>query len=314
MTTEIVVSLALAVAVISFISGIVVMWYLRPKKLSVEELSEYQIHPDIPSLFKVFNKTRIQYNQVGAGPDLILLHGIGASTFIWRRLIPLLKEKYRVTAIDMPGFGRSQKVLDFDLNLDSMSDFLVNFLSDIGIEKFDIVGSSMGGAIALWIAKKYPAKCGRVLTIAAATHKSLLRYPTLGLKILTPLHFFINKKTMLVAVRNVIKQKDLITDELVNGYLLPFRDRGEAWRSFLSAMAIVGDPRMPQELQELNSHATFRNKILWGDQDSVVPKWVQDELKQVLPRSEFEILPGLGHHPFEDDPEKVSMIIQKFFD
>ncbi len=305
--------LVCTLALITITSSFILIWWLQPKLASEEELADYRIHPDIPSQFKVFQKTRIQYNQIGTGPDLVFLHGIGASTFIWRKLLLLLAMNYRVTAIDMPGFGRSQKILEFDLNLDSMSDFVVQFLDDIGIEKFDLVGSSMGGAIALWIAKKYPQKCRRVLSIAAATHKSLIRYPTLGLKMLKPLHFLVNKKTMLVAIHNVIRQRDLITDDLVNGYLLPFRDSGDAWRSFLRATVIVGDSRMPSELSILNSYPEFRHKILWGDADRVVPRWVQDELKKVLPQSEFEILPKLGHHPFEEDPEKIAGIIQKFF-
>ena len=305
--------LLLILVAIVLVSSFGTVLYLRPKRASEVELSNYQIHNEVPSLFRIFDGTKIHYNQLGQGPDLVFLHGIGASTFIWRQLLPILAKNFRVTAIDMPGFGRSQKSLDFHFDLDSMADFVAKFLTDLGVEKFDLVGSSMGGSIALWIAKKNRARCSRVLTIAPATNKSLIRYPPLGLKVMKPLHFLVNKRTMFVAVANVVKRRDLLTDAMIEGYLLPFRDKGEAWQSFLKATAIVGDHRMPAELAELNSRPEFQHKIIWGDDDRVVPRRVQDELLKVLPRSEFEVLKGLGHHPFEDDPDKISLIIQNFF-
>ncbi len=292
---------------------VLAVWILRPAIAQREELLNFRIHPEVPSLFMTFNGVEIHYHQIGTGPDLVLLHGIGASTFIWRDLIPPLSLQFRVTAIDMPGFGRSQKVCDFKYDLDSISDFVVNFLAYINIRSFGLVGSSMGGNISLWIAKKHRASCHQVLTIAPGTHRSLIRYPKSVLRWMGPLHFCINRFTMKIAVRNVVKNKLTITDKVVAGYLLPFRDKGDAWRCFLKATSIIGDHRLPDELTELNLRAEFRHLNLWGDEDRIVPQWVQDELKAILNRSEFKILSSLGHHPFEEDPIGIAGPIQNFF-
>ena len=302
--------------IIFFVATIVLFllaWMIRPTRATTDELKNFLIHPAIPSQFKNFEGIEIHFHQVGTGPDLVLIHGIGASTYIWRNLIPILSRQFRVTAIDLPGFGRSQKVHNFNFSLDSMSEFVAKFLASVGVLQFGLVGSSMGANISLWIAKNHPTKCNRVVSIAPAADPSLVVYSKFILSLLRPLHFLVNSWTMKMAVHNVLNNKKFANSELVQGYLLPFRDDGSAWKCFLNATHIVRDPRLPTELAELNSRPEFHHLSLWGDDDRVVPKRVQDELKKILSNSQFLVLKSLGHHPFEEDPAGIALLIEDFF-
>ncbi len=284
----------------------------RPKILSEAERKSFRIHPDVPSLFKTFDGIEIHYHQFGQGPDLVFLHGLGASTFIFRKILPRLANHFRITAIDMPGFGRSQKLLSFSYQLDEMTDYLSRFLTEVNVETFSLVGSSMGGSIALWISRRARHRCSKVITIAAATHRKLVRHPVALMQLLAPLHFFINRSSIYSALAKLTLEPSIINEEMISGYLLPFRDHGEAWRCFLKSTRIIDDHRMPAELSELHLRPEFQHLMVYGDADKIVPMWVQEELRKVLPSSRFEILPRLGHHPFEEDPAKIIQLIESF--
>ncbi|MEZ4873623.1 MAG: alpha/beta fold hydrolase [Bdellovibrionales bacterium] len=80
------------------------------------------------------------------------MHGLGASVYIWRFIFKPLAKYFRVTALDLPGFGRSSKPIA-DYGLDAQSDRLLTALDRLDIKTAHFVGSSMGGALSLWLAK-----------------------------------------------------------------------------------------------------------------------------------------------------------------
>ncbi len=84
-------------------------WKLLSKKSELPPSSTLEFFDSLESQFASVENFTIHYLQTGKGPHLVLLHGIGASTFTWRFLIPLFSKKYTVTIIDIPGFGKSSK-------------------------------------------------------------------------------------------------------------------------------------------------------------------------------------------------------------
>lgn len=303
---------ASTVVLAAFLALAFFIYRLKPRPLTDKERKSIRIHPEIPSQFKVYDGIEIHFHQLGEGPDLVLLHGIGASTFIFRDILIPLSKNFRVTAIDMPGFGLSQKDLNFGYRLDEMTDYLSRFLTSIQVETFSMVGSSMGGSIALWIARRSRHRCTKLITIAASTHRKLIRHPVAVMELMSPLHFLINRLTIKNALANLTITPSIITASMIEGYLTPFKDHGEAWSCFLKSTRIIDDHRMPDELAELNLRSEFQHLMIYGEKDKVVPLWVQEELHKVLPRSEFKILKGLGHHPFEEDPQQLIDLIQNF--
>ena len=94
---------------------------------------------------------RIQYYDVGSGPAIVLLHGLGSSAKgDWGRCIMPLAERHRVLALDQLGFGASDKPF-IDYGIQTWVDFLGEFLREKKVGQFTLAGESLGG----WVAAKY---------------------------------------------------------------------------------------------------------------------------------------------------------------
>jgi len=276
-----------------------------PPSTSPQTLSE--LIPD--SKFVTVNGAHLHYVQAGEGDDIVLLHGIGASVYIWRFLFPILQVRHRVTAFDFAGFGKSSKQMSHGYGLDAQAESIANALTAIGIEKAALVGSSMGGAIALWMAQRWPKRFHHVIGLGPHTDSS--RVPGLSQHFASAAPLFrhtVNKQSIKLILSFILSNKTLITDEVVEKYLEPFRDRGESLRAFVAATAVLADRRLPRALAGLKA----RTLIVWGESDSLVPRSSLKKLRKVLPDAVFIDHPTGGHHLMEDEPAFVAKKIEMF--
>lgn len=241
----------------------------------------------------------------------MFLHGIGASTYTWRFLPPLLADKFTLTFVDIPGFGRSSKVPERDHGLDEQAKTLSLFLTQIGIDKADLVGSSMGGAIALWMARTEHERFNKVAVIAPAASSLLLPLDIARLSSLAlpTTQLFLNKHFFKTTLKRVFARHDLITDEVIRNYQRPYLEDAKSLQTFIRATSILSDSRLPNELGIVKSDVL----ILYGAKDKLVPKKVIDLLRKALPTARYVEHPTAGHHPQEDDPEWLAKELRHFF-
>ena len=116
----------------------------------------------------ILNDPFISYIDTGKGNNtILLLHGLGSNAGFWRYNIPELAKKYRVIAIDLPGYGTSQKG-NYSYSMTFFSDEIKKVIDKLNIKKFDLVGHSMGGQIAITFALKYPNKIHKLILISPA--------------------------------------------------------------------------------------------------------------------------------------------------
>lgn len=273
---------------------------LRPVSsiASKEEGSALQI-PLPESRYIEIDGVNVHFTQGGAGADVVLLHGIGASVYVWRFLFPLLQSKVRVTAIDLPGFGKSTKDAGRDYGLDSQSEIIAKALEVIGITNATLIGSSMGGAIALWLGKKYPERFAKVVAIGPATDNRLV--PALADLFGPMAPFFrhaLNRHSMRLILTRVLRRNELITKESVEAYLEPFRGNTDAIKAFWASLTLLSDKRLPDELVDIK----IKVLVLYGERDFMVPRSSIDKLLQHLPQATFLSHPHGGHHVMEDEP------------
>lgn len=304
METWIIVSL-----LILFCLGVAAFFWFRRKRLApatVDSLAE--LIPD--SHFLEIGDLRMHYIQAGAGDDLVLIHGIGASTFTWRLLFPLLQGRYRVTAIDLPGFGLSSKLPARDYGLDAQSQAVAEALTALKIEKATLIGSSMGGAISLWMAKLFPERFSRVVTLSPATNSSVVPTQLRHVALASPLlRRALNKAFIKRMVTRVVSDPALITDSVIEAYMKPFtEDNGSGVRSFWLAMSLLSDRRLPRELKDLKADVL----ILYGARDLLVTRRSIQQLVKVLPKAQLVINEKGGHHVMEDNPDWTAERIEEF--
>jgi len=120
------------------------------------------------------NNFSIRYRELGNGMPLILVHGIAGFLEEWESAMNLLCKKYRVIALDLPGHGLSDKP-DISYTLDFLAVFLKDFIQAVSEEKIYLAGHSLGGAICLNFAIKYPHLVDRLIIVNSAFVKIPLK-------------------------------------------------------------------------------------------------------------------------------------------
>jgi pimeloyl-ACP methyl ester carboxylesterase len=251
----------------------------------------------------------VAYRQCGHGPDLLCLHGIGASMLIYRRLAPLLAGDYRITFVDFPGFGASAKPRKFSYTLDEQAAHLARIITTLRLKRPLAIASSMGGAIALKAATDGPDLFRGVVALAPAVDPR--RVPTVLLPLAKHAHRFhriSSLTTTRAAVQAVIARRELITPALVALYQEPFRDQGDSSSAFMKAFALLADTRMPNLFRTMTTPLL----IIRGLRDRLVKQAGCEDLRRAVKNAKLITHPSAGHHIMEDEPEFIANEIRKF--
>jgi len=249
----------------------------------------------------------------GAGPPLLLIHGLGASSFSFRKNRLPLGEKFRVLAVDLPAHGSSPAPIDADYRLEALTQGLNDFLELQGLRQVAVAGNCLGGSLALMLARDYPERISALILLdpaVALTRVPWMFYP-LRLPVLGGMAAALaGPWTIPFALRLAYHRWELITPEVVAGYARPFRElpRRLAFRRFCQQLKIPPLPEIEGMLQKISQPAV----LIWGKEDHILPvsqaSWVQER----LPQAEPHILRDVGHAPQEEAPDAVNEIIIDF--
>src|SRR5215216_4945751 len=120
-----------------------------------------QVNAQTPKEITIYGQ-KIHYIEAGSGPNLILLHGLGGSSQVWQFNIGPLAEKYHVFVPDQIGFGKSDKPL-VNYRIRTYVDFLDQFCKQLKIERTSLVGSSMGGWVAVLYTASFPDRVDKLV-------------------------------------------------------------------------------------------------------------------------------------------------------
>ncbi|MEO1519413.1 MAG: alpha/beta fold hydrolase [Cyanobacteria bacterium J06633_2] len=266
----------------------------------------------------------ICYTAVGQGQPIVLVHGFGASIGHWRKNIPELAEAgYRVFAIDLLGFGQSDKP-PLNYSLEVWQELLYDFWTAHIQTPATFVGNSIGGLLTLMMMAKHPdaASSGVLLNCAGGlNHRPSELNPVLRFVmgsfttlVSSPVTgpFVFNRIRQKSRLRSTLKQvyvdQTAITDELIDILYEPSCDPG-AQKVFAS---IVTAPAGPHPT-ELLPHIQQPLLILWGENDPWTPikgaAIYQDMAQQEPHRVQFDTIPNAGHCPHDEHPEQVNRFI-----
>jgi len=252
----------------------------------------------------------VHYIQEGLGPDLLLVHGIGASIFCWRRIFGKLTKKYRVTAIDLPGFGQSDKDSELDYGLDAQTKRLARIIETLKLEPCFIVGCSMGGALALWLQKERPDLVRKAAVIGPAAHREIVFINTRKLEPLVRLigHRLVTPYIIEKIYRRIVTNQNLVTATAIDQAFRPYAENRETVMCFWKAHETLRDARLPQSLREIKGEVL----VLYGQADRAVRRRYIDDILANLERGSLLLHPSGGHHLMEDEPDFVTENLQLF--
>ncbi|ERN41446.1 putative hydrolase or acyltransferase (alpha/beta hydrolase superfamily) [Rubidibacter lacunae KORDI 51-2] len=264
---------------------------------------------------------RIAYFDAGSGRPLVLIHGFGASSGHWRKNVPALTAAgYRVLAIDLLGFGASEKPDRADYSVELWEQLLVDFWRDCVGEPAVFVGNSIGGLLSLAVCAHHPelaAGCVLINSAGGLNHRPeelvwplgaiLASFARLaGAPIVGPLLF--NRVSQRGQIRRTLRQvycdAAAVTDELVDLIHQPARDRG-AQKVFARVLNAPPGPRP----SELLPHVCCPLLVLWGEKDPWTPisgATVYQDLSRDREDVEFYAIGEAGHCAHDEKPEAVN--------
>jgi pimeloyl-ACP methyl ester carboxylesterase len=253
---------------------------------------------------------------LGAGRDLVLLHGNAASTYAWRKVIEPLAAHFHVHALDLPGFGFSDKPADAPYDPSWLASKVVAYMTALGIERAVMVGNSMGGHVASDVAILYPARVAALVLIDASglrAEDGSVGEPPLAMRIATwPLvgalvRALPARSLVAGALRHAVYDPATVTDADVDAYYLPLRTPN-GMLAFLRSKSHPLDP----ERDELVSAIRAPTLVITGDSDRMVPQSVAQRYHRLIAGSRLEVFEHTGHLPQEERPERTVEAITAF--
>lgn len=258
--------------------------------------------------------TRTYIREAGptTGPAVVLVHGFGASTFSWRETIPALAEAgFRVLALDLRGFGLSDKIFEADYTHAAQADFVMQVMSAAGLERATLVGHSMGGNVIAHAALRHPQRVDALVFVAGAVVTGtppafaptmLLNVPPVRQWARVILTNNLTPDQVAATQRTAYAIQDVVTPAVREGYLnvLQVRD----WD--LALLGVVRDGANNAVTQPL-ADITAPVMLMWGEQDSWVPLNPRGQaLRQAFPAARWVTYPGVGHLPMEETPAQFN--------
>jgi pimeloyl-ACP methyl ester carboxylesterase len=249
----------------------------------------------------------------GSGPAVVLLHGLNASWRVWKPILPMLEERYSVFAPTLPGH-RGGPVVPLDADITVLADSCERLLDEAGLPTAHLVGNSLGGWLALELARRGRADSVVVFSPAGSwrrdkDYRRLARLMRTGRRLGAgrSAEFVMNRPRLRRASLKLASERgDLIPLAEVTGMIADLRlcTALEGLLAGIERNGPIAGPVVPDGLPVL---------VVWPDRDRTIPfDRYGSSLMELLPGADLARLPGIGHVPMYDNPALVASTISEF--
>jgi pimeloyl-ACP methyl ester carboxylesterase len=248
----------------------------------------------LPQLDRSVATSVVSQGQERDKPPIVLLHGFDSSLLEFRRLLPLLSPEYRVWAIDLLGFGFTERSLDVDYSPASIAMHLDAWWQQSIDRPIILVGASMGGAAALEFTLAHPERVEKLILIDSV---GCTNPPQIGKFLFPPLTTLATKFLSTPKVRHNISIKAYYNPifatadaDLCASLHLEMPHWSEALISFTRSGGYGG---LRDRLPEIST----KTLIIWGEADRIIGRKPADIFAKSLPNSQLVLVPNAGHVP-----------------
>jgi pimeloyl-ACP methyl ester carboxylesterase len=289
----------------------------RPDRVEWESIAELVPHSE-NSRFALVENIRIHYQEFGkaSDPAIVLVHGYTSSVTAWRTSAPLLAEKgFRVIAVDLIGFGYSDKPTWFEYSIDAQARILSRFIESVGLWRAIVAGNSYGGAVAATLALDHAEHVEKLVLVDAVINDDPKNLPILRLaalpgvgEALTPL-LVDSKLFWRYRMKNTlaVPNHHLIDDDRVANVRRPIRG-ADAHHSLLATSRNWNAERITEDAHLIDKPTL----IVWGEDDRVIPIRNGYKLHESISGSRFVVIRDCGHVPQEERAEEFVEILAEF--
>jgi pimeloyl-ACP methyl ester carboxylesterase len=273
---------------------------------------------DFPFEYAPNRIARCRYVEFGddANPPLVLIHGYGAMWQHWNRNIPTFEKDYKVYALDLLGFGESEKP-NAQYGLSLWAKQIEAFLQFKQLSKIILIGHSMGGASSLWFANENPELVKALVLVDASgifpdEVSTFVLYRAVGSPIIGEAMFmlFANEFGARQSLVPTYLDTAQVTDELVAQFAKPLRSAG-------AIHAYLAPSRNPERflLEQFPRPCRYNGNALlvWGEKDlAFPPEKVVPKFREIVPQADVAILPNTRHCPQHEVAEIFNQTLKAF--
>lgn len=241
---------------------------------------------------------------------ILFIHGLGSSADRWLDIPDAISMYYHTIAVDLIGFGGSDKPKDVNYTIEQFSEFILEFIEKIGLSgddrKITLVGHSLGGYIAVDFAIRNK---GLIEKLVLLDSSGFLKGPTPLLE----QYLYAAKYPSYDSVRNVFEQMVAqpwkVLPIIINIFITRINSPGAKY-PFESAYQNSTTTQI--DLSRLKSIEDIPTLIIWGKSDNLIPIEYSEPFKQVFKNYRVEMIEDAGHAPFVEKPAIICEILHSF--
>jgi pimeloyl-ACP methyl ester carboxylesterase len=249
---------------------------------------------------------------------LVLIHGLGGFIENWRTCFPFLAAKHRVYALDLPGFGLTDKPPSASYKITNFVAFVRKFMAALGIERAGLVGHSLGGAIAAQFTIQSPEMVEKLIMVnsaglgkEAAFALRLLSLPLIGEMLSRP-----SRSGTEQSLQLYVHDQAFITEEEID---LSYQMAAQPGRQQVLLETLRGVGNLSGQKKSFYEPLCSELKtikqptlVIWGRQDQVVPISHAQMAAQSIPDVRVEIIDKCGHMPMLEQSEAFTRVLLNF--
>ena len=275
------------------------------------------------SKFAAVNGVRIHYVEQGRGDPVLFIHGNPTWSYLWRNIIPKVAETHRAIAVDLLGFGKSDRPKDADYSFEQHCAVITGFIESMALRNLSLVLHDWGGPIGMSYAVDHKENVANVVLLSTfvapvamapplAFALRLLRVRWLSTFVIQRLNLFLP-----VVLRFGVARRSNLTRDVLRQYYAPFPDYQSRrpvrrWPEQLPLGPADSTYQALERMGEALPSFDRRVLVLKAAQDPILTMSRAKWLVQTLPNARLQVVEKAGHYAQEDQPEKVAAAISRF--
>ena len=293
----------------------------------------------LPCQYATVEGMQIAYVETGpaGAPGLIFIHGWLGRLDNWRFNVPAFADRYHVLALDLPGFGNSDKV-DRDMTMELYARVVKGLMAQKGMTKATLVGNSMGGEVAALIALRYPDQVDKLVLVDSGglmqapffarlaarhtnkvanwiVHRAQKRFKNLASpKVYFALHDRVFNPKHPRRVQIAFDMKNPNVEDTLNLFCLYYstlmKNREFEWhvKDALRAFRSMANTSLEHQVGAIKAPTL----IVWGDHDQLIPPQFAELFHQGIAGSKKVLIQDAGHIPMIEKPEEFNRTVNEF--